>query len=184
MPFRETLVLRDVQGLDYREIAEVTKVPIGTVMSRLARARRRLIASIGRTSQRTGHDNCDAGRPDPARSRLSRRRARPRRMRSRSNGALPPIRRWRPSASGSRRCGRVIGRTLPRETPPPGLARRIEAAVGLQGAAPRPSAHPSWRALAASVVLGILSRAARPGLCCAPAGRDGGDGRGRVTCAP
>jgi len=47
VPFRETLVLRDMQGLDYREIAEVTKVPIGTVMSRLARARRRLIASIG-----------------------------------------------------------------------------------------------------------------------------------------
>jgi len=47
VPFRETLVLRDVQGLDYREIADVTKVPIGTVMSRLARARRRLIASIG-----------------------------------------------------------------------------------------------------------------------------------------
>jgi RNA polymerase sigma factor (sigma-70 family) len=46
IPFRETLVLRDVQGLDYREIAEVTKVPIGTVMSRLARARRRLIATI------------------------------------------------------------------------------------------------------------------------------------------
>jgi len=41
VPFRETLVLRDVQGLDYREISEVTKVPIGTVMSRLARARRR-----------------------------------------------------------------------------------------------------------------------------------------------
>jgi RNA polymerase sigma-70 factor, ECF subfamily len=47
LPFRETLVLRDVQGLEYREIADVTKVPIGTVMSRLARARRRLIASIG-----------------------------------------------------------------------------------------------------------------------------------------
>jgi RNA polymerase sigma factor (sigma-70 family) len=47
VPFRETLVLRDVQGLDYREIAEVTKVPIGTVMSRLARARRRLIATLG-----------------------------------------------------------------------------------------------------------------------------------------
>jgi RNA polymerase sigma factor (sigma-70 family) len=47
VPFRETLVLRDVQGLDYREIAEVTKVPIGTVMSRLARARQRLIARIG-----------------------------------------------------------------------------------------------------------------------------------------
>ena len=46
-PFRETLVLRDLQGLDYREIAEVTGVPIGTVMSRLARARRRLIETIG-----------------------------------------------------------------------------------------------------------------------------------------
>ncbi len=44
--FRETLVLRDLQGLDYREIARVTAVPIGTVMSRLARARRRLIALI------------------------------------------------------------------------------------------------------------------------------------------
>ena len=47
LPVRETLVLRDVQGLDYREIAEVTKVPIGTVMSRLARARRRLIERVG-----------------------------------------------------------------------------------------------------------------------------------------
>jgi RNA polymerase sigma factor (sigma-70 family) len=47
LPFRETLVLRDVQGLDYREIAEVTKVPIGTVMSRLARARQRLMAVLG-----------------------------------------------------------------------------------------------------------------------------------------
>ena len=51
VPFRETLVLRDVQGLDYREIAEVTKVPIGTVMSRLARARRRLAAKIGANGQ-------------------------------------------------------------------------------------------------------------------------------------
>ena len=46
-PFRETLVLRDIEGLDYREIAEATEVPIGTVMSRLARARGRLIAAIG-----------------------------------------------------------------------------------------------------------------------------------------
>jgi RNA polymerase sigma factor (sigma-70 family) len=46
VPFREALVLRDVQGLEYREIAEVIKAPIGTVMSRLARARNRLIAGI------------------------------------------------------------------------------------------------------------------------------------------
>jgi RNA polymerase sigma factor (sigma-70 family) len=46
VPFRETLVLRDVHGLGYRDIAEVTGVPIGTVMSRLARARSRLIATM------------------------------------------------------------------------------------------------------------------------------------------
>jgi RNA polymerase sigma factor (sigma-70 family) len=48
--FRETLVLRDIEGLDYREIAQATEVPIGTVMSRLARARHRLIAAL--TSER------------------------------------------------------------------------------------------------------------------------------------
>lgn len=45
-PFREALVLRDIEGLDYREIAAATDVPIGTVMSRLARARRRLLAAL------------------------------------------------------------------------------------------------------------------------------------------
>lgn len=49
-PFREALVLRDLEGLDYREIAETTEVPIGTVMSRLARARRRLIATLGKVT--------------------------------------------------------------------------------------------------------------------------------------
>jgi RNA polymerase sigma-70 factor (ECF subfamily) len=37
--FRETLVLREMEDMSYREIAEVTGAPIGTVMSRLARAR-------------------------------------------------------------------------------------------------------------------------------------------------
>src|ERR1700682_4335440 len=38
-PFRETFVLREINNLSYREIADVAEVPVGTVMSRLARAR-------------------------------------------------------------------------------------------------------------------------------------------------
>jgi len=38
-PFREVIVLREISDLSYREIAEITGVPVGTVMSRLARAR-------------------------------------------------------------------------------------------------------------------------------------------------
>jgi RNA polymerase sigma factor (sigma-70 family) len=47
-PFRETLVLRDLQGLDFKEIAKVTAVPIDTVMSRLARARQRVMTTIAK----------------------------------------------------------------------------------------------------------------------------------------
>lgn len=47
-PFREALVLREFNGLSYREIAEATGVPVGTVMSRLARARALLIERIGK----------------------------------------------------------------------------------------------------------------------------------------
>ena len=40
--FREAIVLRELEGLSYKEIADVAEVPVGTVMSRLARARRQL----------------------------------------------------------------------------------------------------------------------------------------------
>lgn len=39
---REVIVLRELEGMTYREIADITNVPIGTVMSRLARAREQL----------------------------------------------------------------------------------------------------------------------------------------------
>jgi RNA polymerase sigma factor (sigma-70 family) len=40
--YREVVVLRDIEGLSYKEIAEVVNIPIGTVMSRLARGRQQL----------------------------------------------------------------------------------------------------------------------------------------------
>ncbi len=46
-PFREALTLRDVNDLSYREIAQATNAQIGTVMSRLARARSMLAKALG-----------------------------------------------------------------------------------------------------------------------------------------
>ncbi len=45
-PFREALILRELEGMAYKEIAEATAAPIGTVMSRLARAREMLAAML------------------------------------------------------------------------------------------------------------------------------------------
>ena len=44
--FREALVLRELEGFSYKEIADITDVPLGTVMSRLARARKQLQQSV------------------------------------------------------------------------------------------------------------------------------------------
>ena len=45
--FREVIVLREINQLNYRDIAEITNVPIGTVMSRLSRGRQLLITLLG-----------------------------------------------------------------------------------------------------------------------------------------
>src|SRR6185437_16192618 len=49
LPLRETLVLREFEDLDYREIAQATQAPIGTVMSRLSRARDALAKMLRKT---------------------------------------------------------------------------------------------------------------------------------------
>jgi RNA polymerase sigma-70 factor, ECF subfamily len=49
--FREVIVLREIEGLSYKEIAAVVRVPIGTIMSRLARGRERLMAVLKLTTR-------------------------------------------------------------------------------------------------------------------------------------
>ncbi|HEY6349733.1 MAG TPA: sigma-70 family RNA polymerase sigma factor [Candidatus Angelobacter sp.] len=59
--FREPLVLRELEGLSYKEIATIMEMPLGTVMSRLARARDYLRQTLtagfkGKTRQKEGHN--------------------------------------------------------------------------------------------------------------------------------
>jgi RNA polymerase sigma-70 factor (ECF subfamily) len=52
--FREVLVLRELEGLSYKEIAELADIPIGTVMSSLARGRERLREALLRARAKEG----------------------------------------------------------------------------------------------------------------------------------
>ena len=53
--FREVLVLRELEGLSYNEIASIVGIPLGTVMSRLARARERLPGVLTPSEVSGGH---------------------------------------------------------------------------------------------------------------------------------
>jgi len=47
LEFREVIVLREIEELSYKQISEIVGAPVGTVMSRLARGRRRLAVALG-----------------------------------------------------------------------------------------------------------------------------------------
>lgn len=54
--YREVIVLHELEGMSYRDIASIAGIPIGTVMSRLSRARAKLEADVlGRTGKESAH---------------------------------------------------------------------------------------------------------------------------------
>jgi anti-sigma factor RsiW len=67
---------------------------------------------------------------------------------------------------------RTIAERLPREAAPAGLARRIEAAVGARAVPARITSHPSWRALAASVMVAAFLGSGATWLALSPAPAD------------
>ena len=59
LEFREVLILRELEGLSYKEIATVASIPIGTVMSRLARGRAQLSRYVSNSCRRQ-NDECSS----------------------------------------------------------------------------------------------------------------------------
>lgn len=58
--FRMAVILADIEGLSYKEIAEALQIPIGTVMSRISRARRQLQKSLWQYAKERGYVRSEA----------------------------------------------------------------------------------------------------------------------------
>src|SRR5262249_8532793 len=58
--FRMAVILADIEGLSYKEIAEALQIPIGTVMSRISRARRQLQKSLWQYAKERGYVRTEA----------------------------------------------------------------------------------------------------------------------------
>jgi RNA polymerase sigma-70 factor (ECF subfamily) len=61
-PFLEVIELVDIEGLSYAEAAEVLAIPVGTVMSRLHRGRKKIREQLRRAGVAPTHDDVEAGR--------------------------------------------------------------------------------------------------------------------------
>lgn len=64
--FRMPVILADIEGLSYKEIAEALQIPIGTVMSRISRARRQLQQSLWNYAKEKGYVTIPASEPGDA----------------------------------------------------------------------------------------------------------------------
>jgi RNA polymerase sigma factor (sigma-70 family) len=145
--FREVLVLRDMRGLDYREIAKITGAPIGTVMSRLARARQRLIGQMKQkgfwmayadgTEEHLVHAYLD-GELDVTTALMVERKI----------DADPELQKLAREISLLKK---TLAEAFPSEPFPTQLRRRIESAVLVQ----RYQWTPRWALLAASVLVAV-----------------------------
>ncbi len=159
--YRETIVMREIQGLSYRDIASVTGIPLGTVMSRLARARSLLMAALAESKPMTDDAGEErfSGRKTILLQCRARRRAR-RRFQARlreANGDDPGF------AAEYRRLAalRQAIRKLPKTQTSEDFRARITALAALAGAPQKPLSQPTdswfgeWRsaALAASFAL-------------------------------
>jgi RNA polymerase sigma-70 factor, ECF subfamily len=64
--FRMPVILADIEGMSYKEIAEALQIPIGTVMSRISRARRQLQQSLWNYAKERGYVKIPATEPGDA----------------------------------------------------------------------------------------------------------------------
>jgi RNA polymerase sigma-70 factor (ECF subfamily) len=151
---RAIIILSDIEGLQYREIAEVLGIPMGTVMSRLHHARKRLREVLGPDSPSSW-----------PRSWASSSRRPPRALNTAAAAARDPA-----AADGDARAARAAGLRLR----PGGV--RVESAWGVA----RPSGPPTGPARRAADGARAHPRSRQP---CAAAGRRAADGSSRVDAA-
>ena len=153
--FREVVVMRDVNGLSYREIAAAIGAPTGTVMSRLARGRALL---LNEPRRRAMTDRAERGAAAPGGGRRRTRRRRHDRLRgaarrrSRAGGRIPAPRRLARGDRGARAASQGARRAARPRAGPGRSPRRVAAGAGRLGGSPRAMARSPLRSPSASML--------------------------------